>query len=144
MEYVFVDTGAWDAIEDSADTHHTAALNYKAELVHHRTHLCTTNFVLDETYTLLLLNLGHARTVKFQATIERLQAGGILTVVHITEEIERAAWDIFERFNRDKQWSFTDCTSRVVMERMGIMRVFAFDHHFEQMGFTRLPTHEAK
>jgi predicted nucleic acid-binding protein len=141
MEYVFIDTGAWDAIEDSADANHAAALRYKAELVQHRTHLCTTNFVLDETYTLLLLNLGHARTVTFKNTIDQLQAGGILTVVHVTEEIGQAAWAIFERFNHDKQWSFTDCTSRVVMERMGITRVFAFDHHFEQMGFIRLPIH---
>lgn len=34
----------------------------------------------------------------------------------------------------DKQWSFTDCTSRVVMERLGIQKVFAFDDHFRQFG----------
>jgi len=34
----------------------------------------------------------------------------------------------------DKRWSFTDCTSKVVMERLGIRTAFAFDHHFKQFG----------
>ena len=46
---------------------------------------------------------------------------------------------IFERFNQDKKWSFTDCTSKVLMERLGIVEVFSFDHHFEQMGFVMKP-----
>jgi len=39
----------------------------------------------------------------------------------------------------DKQWSFTDCTSYVVMRQLGIEEAFAFDRHFEQMGFVRRP-----
>jgi predicted nucleic acid-binding protein len=57
----------------------------------------------------------------------------------VSNEIEHAAWEVFERFNQDKEWSFTDCTSKVVMENLGIQHVFAFDHHFDQMGFLRLP-----
>jgi predicted nucleic acid-binding protein len=40
---------------------------------------------------------------------------------------------VFQRFH-DKEWSFTDCTSRVVMQRLGIQRAFAFDDHFRQFG----------
>ena len=29
------------------------------------------------------------------------------------------AWETFEQFD-DKNWSFTDCTSKVVMEQLGI------------------------
>jgi uncharacterized protein len=42
-----------------------------------------------------------------------------------------AAWLIFERFD-DKQWSFTDCVSYVVVERLAIKTAFAFDEHFRQ------------
>ena len=49
------------------------------------------------------------------------------------------AWDAFQMYNVDKTWSFTDCTSFAVMKNMGLTEVFAFDHHFEQMGFIRLP-----
>ena len=143
MESVFVDTSAWDAIEDGRDRHHDAALRCKEEFAQQRALLYVTNFILDECYTLLLLNVGYARTVTFKHTIDLMRAGGILSVVHVTEEIERAAWEVFERFNQDKEWSFTDCTSKVVMESLGIRQVFAFDHHFEQMGFIRLPLEEA-
>ena len=43
------------------------------------------------------------------------------------------AWKTFEQFD-DKGWSFTDCTSNVVMEQLGIKVAFAFDHHFHQFG----------
>ena len=143
MEQMFVDTSAWDAIEDSKDTYHAAALRCKEELVQQRTRLYVTNFVLDECYTLLLANVGYARTVTFKNTIDQLRTGSVLTVIHVSEEIERAAWEVFERFNQDKEWSFTDCTSKVVMESLGVTKVFTFDHHFDQMGFLRLPTESA-
>jgi predicted nucleic acid-binding protein len=139
MEAIFVDTSAWDAIEDSSDRHHAAALRFKEDLVQQQTRLYVTNFILDESYTLLLYNIGYTRTVAFKRAIDLMQTGGILIVVHVSEAIEQAAWTVFERFNQDKAWSFTDCTSKVVMENLGIRQVFAFDHHFEQMGFLRRP-----
>jgi uncharacterized protein len=38
----------------------------------------------------------------------------------------------------DKTWSLTDCISFVVMQRRGITRALAYDHHFEQAGFEAL------
>ena len=29
-----------------------------------------------------------------------------------------------------KDWSFTDCTSKVIMERLRMTHAFAFDSHF--------------
>ena len=140
MRAVLIDTSAWDALEDKSDSHHDAAVRYRTVLGQERMPLYTTNFILDECYTLLLLNVGYARTVAFKRTIDRMQAGGILTVIPISEELEKIAWEVFEQFNQDKTWSFTDCTTKVVMDSLGIQQVFAFDHHFEQMGFIRLPT----
>ena len=139
MEPMFVDTSAWDAIEDSGDRHHAAALRFKEDLVQQRARLYVTNFVLDACYTLLLFNIGYTRTIAFKRTIDLMRASGILVVVHVSEELEQTAWAVFERFNQDKQWSFTDCTTKVVMDNLGLSQVFAFDHHFEQMGFLRRP-----
>ena len=47
------------------------------------------------------------------------------------------AWQVFRRFS-DKEWSFTDCTSKVVMDRLGITTAFTFDHHFRQFGAVTL------
>jgi predicted nucleic acid-binding protein len=138
MTEIFIDTSACDAIEDSNDINHNIALSFK-ETIAGKCRLITTSYVLDETYTLLLLNIGYAYTKEFKRNIDLMAESGILLVIHISEEIERAAWKIFETYNTDKDWSFTDCTSKVVMEQRKIHKVFAFDHHFEQMGFIRNP-----
>ncbi len=58
-------------------------------------------------------------------------------VIHITESIEEKAWQIFKRYS-DKTFSFTDCTSFIIMQQLGITDVFTNDHDFEQMGFVIL------
>jgi len=83
-----------------------------------------------------LLNVGYAKTVDFKTKLDRLTQANILTVVWITEELADQTWQIFRQFNTDKQWSFTDCSSYVVMNNQSITNVFTFDHHFAQMGFT--------
>ena len=138
MREIFVDTGAWAAVENSADANHQAALDFQDNLTD-TCHLVTSSSVLDESYTLMLMNIGYLRTVSFKQNIDLMLKMGLLTVVHVSEFIEHEAWTVFERFNIDKRWSFTDCTSKVIMNQRGIQEVFAFDRHFEQMGFTRKP-----
>jgi len=58
---------------------------------------------------------------------------------NISSTIYEEAWDVFRRFNVDKEWSFTDCVSYVAMKQLDIETVFAFDYHFEQMEFNRRP-----
>ena len=138
MRRIFVDTSAWDAIADGGDPNHEHALRFKDEIVG-QCRLITTNYVLDELYTLLLMNLGYQRAVDFKGKLDILVQGGILEVIWVTEEIATDAWTVFTRFNVDKWWSFTDCVSYAVMKREGIREAFAFDHHFEQMGYVRQP-----
>lgn len=134
----FIDTSAWDAIEDSNDRNHELALIFKDDLQDNSL-LITTDYVMDETYTLLLMNLGYEPTIIFQQNIRNLIRAGILKVIHVSSTIYDEAWDVFQRYNIDKNWSFTDCVSYAVMKQLNIETVFAFDHHFEQMGFNRKP-----
>jgi predicted nucleic acid-binding protein len=48
-------------------------------------------------------------------------------------------WQMFKRYT-DKAFSFTDCTSFVVMRHHGIWEAFTNDHNFEQVGYQRLLT----
>ena len=108
-------------------------------MLHDKTRLITTSYVLNETYTLLLLNVGYVKTEAFKQLMDEMTDLNLVAVFHVTPDIETKAWNVFERFNRDKAWSFTDCTSRVLMERLGLVEVFTVDHHFEQMNFIRKP-----
>ena len=63
----------------------------------------------------------------------------LVTVIRITLEWEDEAWQMFKRYT-DKMFSFTDCTSFVVMRLRGIWEAFTNDHNFEQVGYQRLLT----
>jgi len=56
--------------------------------------------------------------------------------------VDTGAWvAIADRNNHynDKDFSFTDCTSFALMERLKIKTAFSFDAHFTQYGFIRIP-----
>ena len=69
---IFVDTSAWVALEDRSDTNHWKAIAYKDEFLHSKTRMVTTNYVLDETYTLLLLDIGYRPIVRFKHQLDEL------------------------------------------------------------------------
>jgi predicted nucleic acid-binding protein len=50
---------------------------------------------------------------------------------YLTADDVDTAWDVFERFD-DKDWGFTDCNSKVVIENAKIATAFTFDYHFRQ------------
>ncbi|MBL7184386.1 MAG: type II toxin-antitoxin system VapC family toxin [Anaerolineae bacterium] len=138
MRQIFVDTSAWDAIADGGDPNHDVALLFRDEIAG-QCQLVVTNYILDELYTLLLMNVGYQRAVDFKGKLDVLVEEGVLEVIWVSEDIATEAWAVFERFNVDKQWSFTDCVSYVVMKQRGITEVFAFDDDFAQMGFVYQP-----
>ena len=112
---IFVDTNAWIAMWNSKDENYNSALKFKEILAKAGSHLLTTNYIMDETYTLLFHNVGYKETVRFKKEFDRLLGLGVVEEIIIDDAIEKISWDIFERFNMDKFWSFTDCTSKVIM-----------------------------
>jgi uncharacterized protein len=124
---IFVDTGAWYASLVPTDPDHTRAVQWLA--ANHSPFL-TTDYVIDETLTLLRVRGERQRALLLGAKFFNQE----LAKIHkITSTDLTLAWEIFEQFD-DKNWSFTDCTSKVVIEQLSIKVAFAFDHHFRQFG----------
>ena len=134
MSRIFSDANAWIALNSKRDQWHDAAVKINRELLQNGHRYVTTNFVLDETYTGLMMRVGHFAAVDFG---EKIRAARTVQLIHITEAIEEEAWNLFKRYS-DKDFSFTDCTSFVVMRQLNLQEVFTNDHHFEQMGFAVL------
>ena len=126
-DLVFIDTSAWFAAIVPGDANHAAAAKWFAD---NRRSLATTDYVVDETLTLLRMRGENQRAMTLGA---RLFAGQLATVHYLTSEQIHAAWKIFQQF-RDKNWSFTDCTSKVVIEALSCTQAMAFDEHFRQFG----------
>lgn len=132
---VFADTGAWCALYDRSDVHHARASAFLHELNKQKAQLITSDYVLDESLTLLRFRVGHREAVDLGKWV--LQSP-LVKVVNVDEKIWQSAWDLFIRYD-DKHFSFTDCTSFAIMRQLGLLNAFAFDHNFEQAGFVMLP-----
>ena len=98
MRRIFVDTSAWDAIADTGDPNHDVALLFQKEIAG-QCLLVVTDYILDELYTLLLLNVGYQRAVDFKHKLDVLVEEKILDVLWVSEEVAGEAWDVYEKFN---------------------------------------------
>ena len=123
----FADTGGWFALFVPDDLNHAAAATWFAQ---QRQPRFTTDYVVDETLTLLR---SRGQSTAALALGQQFFDGSLATIYYLTEDDIRAAWQVFTRY-ADKEWSFTDCTSKVIMEKLGIAEAFAFDQHFRQFG----------
>ncbi len=131
-----MDTSAFLAIENRRDANHRRALAFRDESLEAGEPLVTSDYVLDESYTIIRLRAGHSIAVEFG---EAVRASRVLRIESVTPQILNRAWVIFKTFS-DKTFSFTDCTSFALMEELGIATVFTVDEHFRQYGaFTVKP-----
>lgn len=133
---IFVDTGAFVARYLPRDQNHETATRAWLEIAESRERLVTTNFVVDETLTLLTRRADARQATRVG---RQLYASRALSILRPDEEIEIKALDWMERFH-DQSLSFTDCVSFVLMKRRDIHRVFTFDHDFVIAGFEKLQT----
>ena len=124
---IFVDTGAWFASIVPADSEHQNAILW---LTNNKETLLTTDYVIDETLTLLRARRETKRSIILG---EAFFSGKLATIYYLTEEDIHLTWQLFRDYS-DKEWSFTDSSSKVVMEKLGIMKAFAFDYDFRQFG----------
>jgi hypothetical protein len=97
--------------------------------------LVTTDSIADETLTLLRIRLGMPAAEAWWAQVD-----GSLRVrwesVSAARTEKARAW--FFRY-RDKNFSFTDCTSFVVMKELRMREALTTDRHFAQAGFSLRP-----
>jgi uncharacterized protein len=120
MERAFVDTSAWFAYANRHDPDHTRIRNV-LRTFHGR--LVTSNFIFDETVTLCLYRLGH----QVAATVGKvLLDPTVVDLIRLTPDDEQRAWELF-LVRPDKTYSYTDCTSFVLMRRLRLQRVIALD-----------------
>ena len=100
----------------------------------------TTNHVVAETITLIRSGVHRDPDVAHDVAVRvgrQLFAGAFGQIRHATAEEEQASFEYLAK-HRDKQYSFVDCLSFVVMERLAIREAFAVDKDFTHR-FVALP-----
>jgi uncharacterized protein len=131
-ERLFVDTSAWYAYANRRDPDHRAV---REVLESPGLRLITSDFVFDETVTLCRYRLGHDIAA---AVGNVLRDGATIDIVRVSADDDRQAWRLFlER--PDQRYSFTDCTSFVLMRRLRLGRAVSLDEDFVHEGFEIVP-----
>jgi len=135
---LFLDSGAFIARARREDPHHEAAMDTfsgiaRGELPYKL--LYTSNYVIDETVTFLLYEAGPRVAV---AVLRALRSSPYLVVLHVSGEVEDTADEFFARF-ASSRISYTDCTTKALMEQEAIDTAFAFDRDLEILGVRRIP-----
>ena len=130
----FVDTSGFYAALVKKDDRHDEAAEYLRRARDAKASFVTTDYVLDETVTLL-----KARGL---AGLTR----GIFDIVEASR-VCRLRWTDAELFwtsrayflrHLDQSWSFTDCVSFCVMRELHLMQALTKDDHFREAGYEPL------
>ncbi len=133
-EPLFIDSGGFYALISAESETHEKAVAIMEECRRNRRRAATTDYVLDETATLLRAR-GLIKQVKeFLRLTETSQA---LNIEWMTPERFAAARKFMLK-HLDQNFSFTDCASFVVMKELRLVDALAADKHFFIAGFNPL------
>jgi len=135
VKSLFVDTAGWMACADAADSFHQASSAARDSWLEKGGLFVTTDYIADEMLTLVRMRLGLAAAESWWKQVDNSSR---LRWETITPSRAEKARSLFFRFH-DKDFSFTDCTSFVVMRELRLREALTTDHHFAQMGFTLIP-----
>lgn len=134
---VFIDTWGFKALLDARDSHHNNAKELYNKLWESRAKLITTDYVLDETYT-LLSRAGNERAVKiFSETVSNAFEENFLEIIWIGKKFFYEALEMKLKYIDKLVISFTDFTSMAVMLNRRITNIMTENRHFEivNLGF---------
>ena len=131
---IFIDTWGWLALGHRKDSHHREVLTYYKELRNNHYNLFTSDYVLNETISLVFKREYFEEAVQFIEGILQGAKESYLTIETVTQEHFNSAWKMRKKFNDKPRISFTDITSMVIMKEKGIDKVLTQDEHFTHVG----------
>ena len=126
---LFIDTSGFYALLDKNDKNHSLI----ETVINQFDIFFTSNYIIDELIT--LTRVRKLKTKKLTEFINDLIEGNICPVLRVTLEIERAAWKMSQKYS-DQNFSFTDCTSFILMKENEIRYACSLDKHFVIAGFS--------
>jgi predicted nucleic acid-binding protein len=138
---VFVDPWAWVALGHRRDSRHKEIVRFFRRLNKKKPKLLTSDYVLNETLNLIFRRERFAEAVTFMEGIFASATREMLTIERVTDARFTEAWKLRLRFHDKPDISFTDLTSMVIVQELGIRQIVTDDAHFSYVGinFRALP-----
>jgi len=140
-EPIFIDTWGWITRGHHRDLRHLEVKRFYQELSKVGGVFYTSDYILDEMVTLLFRRELFGEAVRFVEGIFESAQQRQLTIERITSDRFAAAWRLRKHFQDKHRISFTDLTSMVLMQELGLTKILTEDEHFLQvgMGFQKMP-----
>jgi uncharacterized protein len=131
---IFIDTSGFYALLVRADDRHRQALDVMRKAGKRTQRFITTDYVMDETATLLMAR----RCFSVIPTLfETVSASKACRVVWMDAARFEKTQRVFIK-NIGNAWSFTDCFSFILMRELRLREALSKDTHFRDSGFTPL------
>jgi len=125
VKRLFVDTAGWMSMADAKDPLHADSLSVRDQWMEQGGILLTSNYVLDETLTLIRMRLGIDAVERWWGLISESPR---CKVEWITPNRAGKAIQWFFKW-RDHSFSFTDCSSFILMRELGMEEVLTGDRN---------------
>ncbi|MHA1611383.1 MAG: type II toxin-antitoxin system VapC family toxin [Promethearchaeota archaeon] len=128
---IFIDTSFIIAFFNKKDKNHPKArkIFQKSMEMDPETKFVYSDYVFDELITFL-----KARKIpvkKISKIGDNILGSNIWKIIRIDEESFNQSWEMIKKYH-DKEWSFTDSTSFIIMVEMNILCYLSYDEHFGQ------------
>ena len=138
---IFIDTWGWLTLRDRDESRHGDVKGFYQQLRDENQMIYTSDYVLDETITLVFKRLPFKTAKESLAKLDKAIEQGYLQVEWVTPERFEKAKILRLKYQDKPKISFTDLSSMVVMEELGLKDIITGDEHFEHvgMGFQRKP-----
>jgi len=134
VDSVFWDTHGFFAVLSSDDRAHQQASSLLKDFEAKKVRSVTSDWVIGETCTLLLMRKHAALIPKFLKILEQSKS---FKQLHIEEDLFVASKKLFIQM-LDHKLSFTDCTSIVLMKKLKLKKTVSGDRHFLVAGLEPL------
>ena len=133
-EPAFADASFFFALAAKRDVAHEAAVSTFARLLRTQRPIVTTDYIVDEALTLTKARTN--ATVSLEL-LDRIESSATIRMEFVNVNRFEAA-KLFFRKHADHGYSFTDCTSFIVMRELKITEALTTDGHFAEAGFRPL------
>lgn len=131
---IFVDTSGFYALLIGKDDRHAVAGRVLRDAQRRKRRFVTSDYVLDETATLLKVR-GHGHLLG--AFFDTVRSSAVCRIEWMDAERFSAAQAFFLK-HAGQDWSFTDCVSFQVMKHLRLRDALTKDSHFHAAGFVVL------
>ena len=138
---VFIDTWGWITLFNKREKRHEEITKWYLDFRQQKGIIHTTDYVLDETFTLIFRRTSVDIAINAMKKIEEAIEKGYIILDRITSERFDKAKELRLKYRDKPLISFTDLTSIIVMSEIGMDRILTEDEHFKYLEthFQRVP-----